>query len=303
MPGAAPRSRVLAAVLAVTVVAVGLATRAEASVAAGSGLPELWSVSANNSFTARTLTRLRKAGVNSVVLDSVRLKKTQLARLTRQARSAHLRVIVPIALRGSSVAGVQATCEHFRVTAPGAACAVEVSSYKAAVAIAESGASDLVIFRVTSPGNVARLRLPRTGRLLVHVRVPGRYKRAAWRSAVRAASRSAALDLEAAPGAAGQRSFSAYLSTLQTSGVTRADHNAPSTPSAFTLLGTTTTTLTTRWRASSDNRGVAGYGFYVDGRFVGTALLTSYVARGLLCGTSHRLQVDAFDLAGNRSGK
>jgi chitodextrinase len=50
--------------------------------------------------------------------------------------------------------------------------------------------------------------------------------------------------------------------------------------------------------------GVAGYGVYNGGTSpLATTTATSYTFTGLGCGTSYALSVDAFDAAGNRSGK
>jgi hypothetical protein len=57
------------------------------------------------------------------------------------------------------------------------------------------------------------------------------------------------------------------------------------------------------WSASSDDVGVAGYGYYRAGSLVGNGTGTSYTFSGLACGTSYVFAVDAYDAAGNRSGK
>ena len=57
------------------------------------------------------------------------------------------------------------------------------------------------------------------------------------------------------------------------------------------------------WAASTDDVGVAGYGFYVDGNLVASPSSAAYALTGLSCGTSYTVAVDAFDAAGNRSGK
>jgi hypothetical protein len=51
--------------------------------------------------------------------------------------------------------------------------------------------------------------------------------------------------------------------------------------------------LGVHWQASTDNRGVAGYDFYVDGTLAGTTTSTSDSASHLQCGTLHKLTVDA----------
>ena len=81
------------------------------------------------------------------------------------------------------------------------------------------------------------------------------------------------------------------------------DTTAPSTPGSLVVSGTTGSSISVSWAASSDNVGVAGYGVYSNGTLVGSPTSTSYTVSGLACGTSYSVAVDAVDAAGNRSGK
>ena len=81
------------------------------------------------------------------------------------------------------------------------------------------------------------------------------------------------------------------------------DTTAPSTPTNLTKTGSTQTSLALSWSASTDNVGVTGYTLYVNGAQVGTTTGTSMSAAGLTCGTTYTVAVDAFDAAGNHSGK
>ena len=264
-------------------------------------------MAANPTFTARTFVRLRHAGINTVIVESSRLLPAQVSRLTRLTRWAHLRVVrQPVGLpRPATAANAQAVCDSFRSAHPGSPCALVAASYFTAVALAQSGAPDLVVVRLASPGVVRALPAPRSGRVLAVPSLGRRFRARTWRGAIglASASSSAALDLGFAPQRAGQRTFSQYLGTLKTSGATSKDRKAPSSPTGLTLIQQTTTLLGVRWQASTDNRGVAGYDFYVDGTLAGTTTSTSDSASDLQCGTLHKLTVDAFDAAGNRSGK
>jgi chitodextrinase len=80
-----------------------------------------------------------------------------------------------------------------------------------------------------------------------------------------------------------------------------ADTSPPSTPTALAVKGTTATTISLSWSASTDNVGIAGYGLYRNGSSVGTTSQTTYSFGGLSCGSSFTLGVDAYDAAGNRS--
>ena len=82
-----------------------------------------------------------------------------------------------------------------------------------------------------------------------------------------------------------------------------ADTQAPSSPGNLALGAVSQTSVSVSWSASSDNVGVAGYGYYRGGSLVGNGAGTSYVFSGLTCGTGYSLAIDAYDAAGNRSGK
>jgi chitodextrinase len=78
---------------------------------------------------------------------------------------------------------------------------------------------------------------------------------------------------------------------------------APSVPGGLAVGSVSQSSVSVSWSASSDDVGVAGYGYYRGGSLVGSGSGTSYTFSGLACGTSYSLAVDAFDAAGNRSGK
>jgi hypothetical protein len=81
------------------------------------------------------------------------------------------------------------------------------------------------------------------------------------------------------------------------------DTVAPTTPTGLSVTGTSATTITVGWTASSDNAGVTGYGHYLNGSLVDSSTGTTYTFTGLTCNTSYTLAVDATDAAANRSGK
>jgi chitodextrinase len=82
-----------------------------------------------------------------------------------------------------------------------------------------------------------------------------------------------------------------------------ADTTAPSAPSGLAATGATSSSISLRWNASTDDTGVAGYGLYRDSGAVGSVALTSTTFSGLTCGRSYQLSVDAYDASGNRSGR
>ena len=92
--------------------------------------------------------------------------------------------------------------------------------------------------------------------------------------------------------------------SLTTSTAACADTQAPTTPTGLTVTGSTTTSVSISWSASFDNVSVTGYDVYKGSTVAGTtSTFTSYTVSGLTCGTSYTLAVDAFDAAGNKSGK
>jgi chitodextrinase len=84
---------------------------------------------------------------------------------------------------------------------------------------------------------------------------------------------------------------------------TDTDTTAPSVPSNASQSGVTSTTATMSWTASTDNVGVTGYTYYLNGVSQGTTNGTSVTFTGLTCGTSYQAGVDAYDAAGNHSAQ
>ncbi len=86
-------------------------------------------------------------------------------------------------------------------------------------------------------------------------------------------------------------------------GAGAADTEAPSAPSGLTASGTTQTSTTISWNASSDNVGVTGYDVYMDGSLLGSTTATSSNITGLTANTAYDFYVKAKDEAGNISAK
>jgi chitodextrinase len=85
--------------------------------------------------------------------------------------------------------------------------------------------------------------------------------------------------------------------------VSAADSTAPSTPNGLTVPAAMLGSISLSWNASSDNVGVLGYDLFLNGSRIGTTPGTNYTFTGLSCGTSYTLGVDAYDAAGNTSGR
>ena len=82
---------------------------------------------------------------------------------------------------------------------------------------------------------------------------------------------------------------------------TTGDTQPPSAPQGLAVTGSSQTSISVSWNASTDNVGVSGYDLYRNGTSVGTTSATSRTFSSLTCGTSYTLGVDAFDAAGNKS--
>ena len=79
------------------------------------------------------------------------------------------------------------------------------------------------------------------------------------------------------------------------------DTTAPSTPSGFAVTGASLTWISTAWNASNDNVGVSGYRVWRAGAVVGTTATLAHTFSDLRCATTSKLEVAAFDAAGNVS--
>ena len=81
------------------------------------------------------------------------------------------------------------------------------------------------------------------------------------------------------------------------------DTQAPSTPTGLAKVDSSQTAINVKWNASTDNVAVTGYGLYRNGSGAGSSPGLTGSFSGLTCNTSYTLAVDAYDAAGNRSGK
>ncbi len=80
------------------------------------------------------------------------------------------------------------------------------------------------------------------------------------------------------------------------------DTTPPSTPTGLTVTGTTSSSVSLSWTASTDNVGVTAYSVYRGGAKVATVTSgTSYTDTGLTASTGYTYTVTAQDAAGNVS--
>ncbi|MEV6191868.1 cellulase family glycosylhydrolase [Streptomyces sp. NPDC051920] len=79
------------------------------------------------------------------------------------------------------------------------------------------------------------------------------------------------------------------------------DTTAPSAPTGLAVTGTTTSSVSLSWQASTDDTGVTGYDVYRGTTRAGQVTGTSYTDTGLTAGTQYDYTVRARDAAGNTS--
>ncbi|MEV0588133.1 discoidin domain-containing protein [Nonomuraea sp. NPDC050310] len=79
------------------------------------------------------------------------------------------------------------------------------------------------------------------------------------------------------------------------------DTAAPSTPASLRVTGTTSSSVSLAWNASTDNVGVTGYEVFRGSTLVATVTGTTHTDTGLSPSTGYTYTVKALDAAGNRS--
>ncbi len=85
-------------------------------------------------------------------------------------------------------------------------------------------------------------------------------------------------------------------------GTATPDNEPPTDPTSLSASGTTATSTTLSWNASTDNVGVTGYDVYRNGSLLATASTNNYTVNGLSPSTTYSFYVIAKDAAGNQSG-
>jgi chitodextrinase len=81
------------------------------------------------------------------------------------------------------------------------------------------------------------------------------------------------------------------------------DTEAPSVPANVGGAAVSPTQITVTWDRATDNAGVTGYNVYRGGQLIGTVATTYFKDGGLAPSTSYAYEVEAFDRAGNISGR
>ena len=86
-------------------------------------------------------------------------------------------------------------------------------------------------------------------------------------------------------------------------GTTTPDTEAPSTPTNLIVTGSTSSTISLSWTASTDNIIVAAYDIYVDGTLKTFSASNSATVTGLNPSTTYTFYIKAKDAAGNTSNQ
>lgn len=86
-------------------------------------------------------------------------------------------------------------------------------------------------------------------------------------------------------------------------GTTTPDTEAPSTPTNLIVTGSTSSTISLSWTASTDNIMVATYDIYLDGMLKTSSATNSATVTGLNPSTTYTFYIKAKDAAGNTSNQ
>jgi chitodextrinase len=315
MWGAAPRTSRIAAAFLLFVGTVSAAT-ASARVIGNASTPkpndrtiarklppQVWAVEINAGnvwlLTDANARRLRH-GVNTLLFSS-NLDAGQIAKAKAFAKRYrfHSLTLPAMASGQKTWQSVVPNCAE----RPSELCVGTAAANDAASALRETPGLDVVVVRQSGPIAPDELRstASASGRVLVLVSVSGKSSidRRTWRAAIRKAALTPNLDIAVAPRAPhAQRALTGYTSVLSTMDVT-----PPTVPTEVTLKSATQTSLGISWRASRDDRRLAGYDVYRGQTLVSSSRKTSASLTSLGCGTTYQLGVDAYDAVGNRSAQ
>ncbi|MCC3216448.1 endonuclease [Chryseobacterium sp. X308] len=92
-----------------------------------------------------------------------------------------------------------------------------------------------------------------------------------------------------------------YVNLIWGSQQPSGDTHAPTTATGLNVSGTTSSSISLAWNASTDNVGVTGYNVYMNGSLQTTTSSTSTTISGLTPSTTYSFYVVAKDAAGNSS--
>lgn len=121
-------------------------------------------------------------------------------------------------------------------------------------------------------------------------------------AAARTGAIQAAIDLYGAGSPEVIATTNAWYAVGVGSAYSAPDSQAPTAPTNLAASGTTSSSTSLNWTASTDNIGVTGYNINVNGSNVATSATNSFSLTGLNPSTTYSIYVTAYDAAGNVSG-
>jgi chitodextrinase len=266
---------------------------------AGAEQTRLWGieVDANAKAFARPsyLARLKRGGINAVVVDPRRVTLKELRVTTKAAGRARLWVIeiVPPANAKAtrSVRAVRATCRAAQKPSQ-TLCAGSASLSTAIALPSTASAGPMVAVRLARPAQVGRLRSVSSSgvQILALVKLRAhRYSASEWRKAIAVATSTSSLTLAVTPSSASSQTLSPFLNQLG---------KPPAAPSSFGVTGSTASTVSVAWSAVA---GATEYDLTANGNFAGKTATTSFTVGGLSCNTAYKLAVTAKNANGKTS--
>ncbi|MEY9864031.1 hypothetical protein ABH935_009685 [Catenulispora sp. GAS73] len=95
--------------------------------------------------------------------------------------------------------------------------------------------------------------------------------------------------------------YAVYAELIVNGGGGGGDTTPPSVPTGLTVTGTTSSSVSLKWTASTDNVAVTGYNVYRGTTLAGTSTTTTFTDSGLTASTQYSYTVSAYDAAGNVS--
>ena len=96
---------------------------------------------------------------------------------------------------------------------------------------------------------------------------------------------------------------SAQSAAVQATTTPLPDTTPPTVPTNLSVTGTSPSTVSLAWTASTENVGVTGYKIYRGGVQIGSSGVASYTDTGLTASTTYSYTVSAYDAAGNNSAQ
>jgi chitodextrinase len=286
--------------------------------AAVPSLPPLWATEITSrgavflkpAFAAR----MRRAGINAVVVDPTRMTFAQLKKARAAAVRDHLRTVLVLpgkhARPTRSVRSARAACaaKHSRIRL---VCAVSAPSLAIARRLVSRGRGQLAVVRSAGPVQFRRAAVLRGSRdrllALTTLTADPAFRTASWKTAISGAVINSSVDLAVTPsGSNQQQALDAYLALLGTDSSAPAGTAGPPGPvENLRVVGVGTGTATVGWSAPTTGSPASSYTVTVDGGVAvptgGATSATVDLSEACLLGRPSTIAVTAIDAQGAAS--